>query len=72
MIGALLAQWIPDDQLKPKSIWPRLIALGGIAAIYAHFTQTMDLELNLPLQYASIAVVVMTLIFFIKAQLDKI
>ena len=71
MIGALLAQWIPDDQLKPKSIWPRLIAIGGIAAIYAHFTQTMDLELNLPLQYASIAVVVMTLIFFIKAQLDK-
>ena len=71
MIGALLAQWIPDDQLKPKSIWPRLIAIGGIAAIYAHFTQIMDLELNLPLQYASIAVVVMTLIFFIKAQLDK-
>ena len=43
-------------------------ALAGAAAIYAHLTQIMDLELNLPLQYASIAILVITLIFYVKAQ----
>jgi hypothetical protein len=28
----------------------------------------MDLELNLPLQYASIAVLLITLLFYVKAQ----
>jgi hypothetical protein len=48
-----------------------LIALGGVVAIYAHSTQMMDLELNLPLQYASIAIVAITLIFFVKAQFNN-
>ncbi len=68
MIGAILAQYVPEAQLTPKNFWPRFIALSGGAAIYAHFTQTMDLELNLPLQYVSIAIVVITLVFFVKAQ----
>lgn len=71
MLGALLAQYIPNAALNPQKIWPRLIALGGLATIYAHFTQTMDLELNLPLQYASIAIVAITLILFVKAQFNK-
>ena len=68
MLGAILAQYIPESQLLPNKIWPRLIAFSGLAAIYAHLTQTMDLDLNLPLQYASIAIVIITLIFFVKAQ----
>lgn len=68
MIAALLASHVSDPQLTPRGIWPRLMALGGIAAIYAHYTQIMDLELNLPLQYASITIVCITLILFVKAQ----
>lgn len=68
MLGALLARYFPESQLGPKKIWSHFIALAGIAAIYAHLTQIMDLELNLPLQYASIAILVITLIFYIKAQ----
>ena len=68
MIGALLANHFPENQLGPKKIWAHLIALGGVCAIYAHLTQTMDLELNLPLQYLSIAIVFFTLIFYAKAQ----
>lgn len=68
MLGAHLATHIPEAQLRPQSVWLRFIAIGGLASIYAHYTQVMDLELNLPLQYASIAIVVITLIFFIKAQ----
>jgi membrane-associated phospholipid phosphatase len=68
MLGAHLATYVPDAQLKPQSIWNRFIAIGGLASIYAHYTQVMDLELNLPLQYASIAIVAITLVFFIKAQ----
>ena len=44
------------------------MALGGVVAIYAHITQIMDLELNLPLQYLSIAILAFTLIFYVKAQ----
>lgn len=69
MIGAQLAQYIPESWFNPRGLWSWLIALGGVAAIYAHFTQVMDLELNLPLQYASITIIVITLVFFLKAQL---
>lgn len=71
MIGAVLAKKVPPTVLLPNSLWSRTIALGGIAAIYAHYTQIMDLELNLPLQYASIAIVVITLALFIKAQFNQ-
>ena len=71
MLGAQLAIHIPESQLKPQSTWNRFIAIGGLVSIYAHYTQIMDLELNLPLQYASIAIVAITLIFFIKAQTNS-
>ena len=69
MIGAQLTQYIPESWFNPRGLWSWLIALGGVAAIYAHFTQVMDLELNLPLQYASITIIAITLVFFLKAQL---
>jgi membrane-associated phospholipid phosphatase len=72
MIGAILARYIPDDQLQPTKILPRLIAIAGALSIYVHLTQIMDLELNLPLQYASIVVIALTLVFFIKAQFTKV
>lgn len=68
LFGALLANKFPENQLGPKKIWAHIIALGGVIAIYAHLTQVMDLELNLPLQYLSIAIVVCTLVFYVKAQ----
>ena len=71
MLGAIFASHVPEKFLSPKSIWLRLIAIGGVAAIYAHLTQIMDHELNLPLQYASIAILVITLIVFIKAQFNS-
>ena len=71
MLGALLANQFPENQLGPKKIWAHLIALGGVIAMYAHLTQIMDLELNLPLQYLSIAIVALTLIFYVKAQFKQ-
>lgn len=71
MVGAQLTQHIPDRWLNPKGLWSWLIAISGVAAIYAHFTQVMDLELNLPLQYASITIIAITLVFFLKAQLGS-
>lgn len=71
MIGAQLTQYIPESWFNPRGLWSWLIALGGVAAIYAHFTQVMDLELNLPLQYASITIIAITLVFFLKAQLVR-
>ena len=68
MLGALLANQFPENQLGPKKIWSHIIALGGVVAMYAHLTQMMDLELNLPLQYLSIAIVAITLVFYAKAQ----
>lgn len=68
MLGAQLAAHIPESQLKSHSTWNRFIAIGGLISVYTHYTQVMDLELNLPLQYASIAIVMITLLFFIKAQ----
>lgn len=70
MLGALIASYIPNQYFSPKSIWLRVVAIGGIVAMYTHFTQVMDHELNLPLQYASIAILLITLIWFIKAQLS--
>lgn len=71
MIGAWLANLFPEKQLSPKKIWAHLIALGGVIAIYSHFTQKMDLELNKPLQYASIAIVLITLFYYVKAQFSQ-
>ena len=71
LLGATLAQHISDSQLSPKNLWPRVIAIAGALSIYVHLTQIMDLELNLPLQYASIAIIALTLILFIKAQFIK-
>jgi membrane-associated phospholipid phosphatase len=72
MIGAFLGKLISDAQLAPIKIWPRLIAIAGALSIYVHLTQIIDFELNLPLQYASIAVITLTLVFFIKAQFNNI
>ena len=71
LIGASLVRYIPDAQLTPRKIWPRIIAIGGLAGTYAHLTQTMDFALNLPLQYAAVAVIFLTLAFFLKAQFTK-
>jgi hypothetical protein len=71
MLGAILASFIPDRYLSIQGAWLRLVAIGGVTAIYAHLTQIMDHELNLPLQYASIVVLLITLILFIKAQLNS-
>lgn len=70
MLGALLARFIPERYFSIKGTWPRLVAISGLVAIYAHLTQIMDHELNLPLQYGSIAILFITLAFFIKAQLN--
>jgi len=71
LLGTTLAQHISDGRLSPKGLWPRVIAIAGALSIYVHLTQIMDLELNLPLQYASIAIIALTLILFIKAQFIK-
>lgn len=71
MIGAQLAQYIPENQLFPNKLWPRLLALGGVGAIYVLLTQTLDSELNQSLQYACAALVGITLALFIKAQKPK-
>ena len=71
MIGALLANQFPESQLGPKKIWAHLIALGGVIAIYSHLTQIMDHELNQPLQYASIAIILITLVMYGKAQFTQ-
>ena len=71
MLGALAANQFPVNQLRPRKIWSHLIALGGVIAMYAHLTQIMDLDLNLPLQYLSIAIVAFTLVFYVKAQFTQ-
>ena len=71
LLGAMLGQHISDSRLSPTSLWPRVIAIAGALSIYVHLTQIMDHELNLPLQYASIAIIALTLILFIKAQFIK-
>jgi membrane-associated phospholipid phosphatase len=72
MIGAMLSQYINDAQLLPNKIWPRMIAVGGLVTMYMLLTQTMDLELNHPVQYVSVALIAVTLLLFTKAQMPKV
>jgi membrane-associated phospholipid phosphatase len=71
MLGAILVGLIPKAQLLPTKAGPRLLALGGLGAIYVMLTQTLDSELNLSLQYACVALISITLALFIKAQKPK-
>lgn len=71
MLGALLAGLIPDAQLSPTKIGPRLLALGGPTAVYIMLTRTLDSSLNQSLQYACAILVSITLALFIKAQKPK-
>ncbi len=71
MLGAILVGLIPDAQLAANKIGPRLLALGGLVTIYVLLTQTLDSELNQPLQYACAALISITLALFIKAQKPK-
>ncbi|CAM3701849.1 phosphatase PAP2 family protein [Polynucleobacter antarcticus] len=71
MIGAWISEYIPDRQLAPNKIGPRILALGGVGAIYVLLTQTLDSDLNQSLQYACVALIAITLAFFIKAQTTK-
>ena len=71
MLGAILASLIPSTQLSPTKIGPRLLALGGLGAIYVLLTQTLDSALNQSLQYACVILVSITLALFIKAQKPK-
>jgi membrane-associated phospholipid phosphatase len=71
MFGAILAQHIPEKYLSLQGAWLRIVAIGGVAAIYAHLTQIMDHQLNQPLQYASVVILLITLVLFIKAQFNK-
>jgi membrane-associated phospholipid phosphatase len=68
MLGAILAELIPDAQLAPNKIGSRLLALGGLATIYVLLTQTLDSELNQSLQYACAVLISITLALFVKAQ----
>jgi hypothetical protein len=70
VLGALFGNIIPERYFSLQGAWLRLVAIGGVIAIYAHLTQIMDHELNLPLQYGSIAILLITLAFFIKAQFN--
>jgi membrane-associated phospholipid phosphatase len=68
MLGAKLALAIPEAKLHAQSLWSRLIACGGLIAAYILLTQTIDIALNIPLQYACVALIAITLFFFIQAQ----
>ena len=70
LLGVVVANQIPEKYFSLKSSWSRLLAISGIVAIYAHWTQIMDHEFNLPLQYVSIGILLITLALFIKAQFD--
>lgn len=72
MLGAILLKYIPDSQLTPNQIWPRLLALCGIGVIYILLTQVLDSELNQSLQYACAALIGITLALFVKAQKTKV
>jgi membrane-associated phospholipid phosphatase len=68
LIGAKLASLLPNKQLLPQSPWPRVIAIGGLAALYVLLNETLDHPLNMPLQYAGITLVLLTLILFLQQQ----
>lgn len=72
LIGANLASRIPDASLLPSKLWLRTIALGGLVTAYTLLTQTMDIELNLPLQYADVFLIAITLGLFFKSQGAKV
>lgn len=71
MLGAALVQYIPEGQLSPNKIIPRLLALGGLGTIYVLLTQTLDSTLNQPLQYACALLVGITFALFVRAQLQN-
>ncbi len=71
MFGAVIAQFIPENQLKPNKIIPRLLALGGLASIYVLLSQTLDSSLNQSLQYACALLVGITFALFMKAQMPS-
>lgn len=71
LIGASLTRYVPEHALLPTKLWPRIIACGGVVAIYTHLTQQIDLSLNLPLQYASVTLILITLALFTQAQFVK-
>jgi hypothetical protein len=68
LIGAKLASLLPSKQLLPRSPWPRVIAIGGLASLYVLLNETLDHPLNMPLQYAGIALVLLTLVLFLQQQ----
>lgn len=71
MLGAVITQYIPDHQLLPHKIIPRLLALGGLASIYVLLSKTLDSSLNQSLQYACALLVGITFALFVKAQLPN-
>jgi hypothetical protein len=70
-LGSLLASFIPNVQLTLNKWWPRFIALCGLLTIYPLLTQTMDSDLNRPLQYACSLLIALTLALFIQAQFTQ-
>jgi len=68
LIGAWLASLLPNKQLSPRSPLQRLIAIGGLASLYVLLNETLDHPLNKPLQYAGIALVLLTLAVFLQQQ----
>jgi membrane-associated phospholipid phosphatase len=68
LIGSWLASLLPNKQLSPRSPWPRVIAIGGLASLYVLLYETLDHPLNMPLQYAGIALVLLTLALFLQQQ----
>jgi membrane-associated phospholipid phosphatase len=71
ILGSLLASFIPNVQLTLNKWWPRFIALCGLLTIYPLLTQTMDSDLNRPLQYACSLLIALTLALFIQAQFTQ-
>jgi membrane-associated phospholipid phosphatase len=68
LIGAKLAGLLPNKQLSPRSLWQRVVAIGGLASLYVLINETLDHPLNMPLQYAGIALVLLTLAVFLQQQ----
>lgn len=71
MIGALLSCYIPNAQLAPNKMGPRLLSLAGIGMTYVLLTQVLDSPLNASLQYACVALIGITFVLLIQAQKNK-